>query len=175
VVAIGGAKDCRDVLVADGDGLHFEMAATEDGRDADEFAGWEILGEIAFVDGIEFVVIGEIGARNLDVDEIVHGETGLREKGFVGTEKIADFVFDLFGRFVGFGVKADASGNIQGVSDENGVAEGRLRQPSGQVNDPPFGLRVRLRERVVNGEESSDGESGGEKKDATIHGTSPLW
>src|SRR5580658_4473241 len=68
--------------VADGDGLHFEMAAAEDGSYADEFAGRQILGEITFIDGIEFVVVSEIGARNLDVDEIVHGEAGLRKKGF---------------------------------------------------------------------------------------------
>jgi hypothetical protein len=145
-------------LMADGDGLHFEMAAAEDGSYADEFASGQILGEITFVNGIEFVVVGEIGARNLDVDEIVHGESGLREQGFIRAEKIADFIFDFFGRFAGFRVKTDIPRDIQGVSDENRIAEGGLRRTAGQVDSAAFGLRVGLGERPVNSKEPGNGE-----------------
>src|SRR5271169_2782239 len=103
------------------------MTPAEDGSRADELACGKILGEIGAVRGVELVVEGKVGAGNLDVHEIVHGEAGLGQKSLVGVEEQLDLVFDFFRGLSRFRVETDISGNIKGIADKNGTAEGRLR------------------------------------------------
>ena len=110
-----------------GDRLHFEMPAAEDGRHANELPRGKFFGEVALINGVEFVVVGKIGARDLHIDQIVHRETGLTEERLVGSHEVDDLVLDLVGRFASLRIKPDIPGNIQRIPYQNGVAEGGLR------------------------------------------------
>ena len=46
-----------DLAVTDSDRLHLKMPATQNRSHADELAGGEVFGEIAFINGVEFVVV----------------------------------------------------------------------------------------------------------------------
>ena len=111
-------------LAADGDGLQLEVSAAEEGTSANKLSGGVILGgEVAFINGVEFVEEGEVGAGNLYIDEVVHGHASLRESSFQAIEHELDFILDLSGWLTGLGVQADAAGQIEGVSSKNAVAE----------------------------------------------------
>ena len=129
--------------MAHGDGLHFEVSAAQQTGYSNKLPSRQIFGEICFVSGVELVVVGKISAGDLDINEIVHSETGLSEKRFVGFEKIFDFVFDFFGGFAGL-IETDVSRDVERVASENRATEGRLRRTVWQIDGAPLGSACRL-------------------------------
>ena len=128
-------------LAAHGDGLHFEVAAAEKGARTNESTRWKILCEVCFIGGIEFVVVGQVGAEDLHVDEIVHGHAGSGERSFVAIEQELDFILDFLRRLASLRIESDAPRQVEGVSGKNSVAEGCLDEPVGQVDGATRGLR----------------------------------
>src|SRR5215469_2433759 len=143
-------------LVACGDRLHLEMAAAQDGGHADKLPRRKVSRKIGFVDGVEFVVIGEVGRGNLDIHEVVHRETGLGQKCLVGVQQKLDLVFDFVGSFARFRIKTDISGQIERVAHQNGIAERSLGRALRQIDDATLRLRVALRKSPMDCEESAD-------------------
>src|ERR1700739_2957646 len=132
------------------------MAAAQERSHSDELASGKILGEIALIHGIKFIVQGEIGAGDLHVDEIVHAETSLSKKSFVRVENIFDLIIDFFRSLLGFWVQGDITRDIKGIANENGVAVGGLGQAIREVNRPSLRHDSRLRKSAVDSKESCD-------------------
>src|SRR5260370_34254146 len=75
------------------------MASTQERGCADELASGQIFGsEVGAIDPVKLVEQGEVGAGNLNVDEIVHGHTGLLEGGLDLVEQDLNFIGDFGGR-----------------------------------------------------------------------------
>jgi len=146
------------------------MAAAQQGAGADESARRKILGEIGAIGGVEFVVVSEVSAINLNLDEVVHGHTCSAEGGLVSVEKIFDFIFDFLGRLSSLGVETDVTGEIERVPGKNGVAEGRLNRLLRKVDSAALGLSFTLRKCAANGEDGREAKGNKQNPHTTVHG-----
>src|SRR6266446_2960254 len=160
----------------DGDGLEFKMASTQERGCADELASGQIFGsEVGAIDPVKLVEQGEVGAGNLNVDEIVHGHTGLLEGGLDLVEQDLNFIGDFGGRLARF-IQANAPCEVQSVAGQNAVAERQLRIGVGKVDGAAAGLRRRLGKRPANGEQSRNGKHQEYKTCSSIqHGLAVAW
>ena len=153
-----------------GDRLELEVAAAKQCGGADEFAGRQVLcGEVTAVGGVELVVEGKIGARDLDVGEIVHAQAGLDERSFDVVEQQFDFLVDIGRRLTGLGIESDASRKVERVAGEDRAAEGELRIVVGQIDGATRGRRRRLRQRSMHRQDSSDGETNQCENGSAVH------
>src|SRR5260370_29698604 len=79
------------------------MASAQERGCADERESGQIFGsEVGAIDPVKLVEQGEVGAGNLNVDEIVHGHTGLLEGGLDLVEQDLNFIGDFGGRLARF-------------------------------------------------------------------------
>src|SRR5579863_172578 len=162
-------------LAADGYGLQLEVAAAEEGTSANKLSGRVILGgEVALIDGVEFVEEGEVGAGNLHIDEVVHGHASLRQRALQTIEHELDLVFNRGGWLARFGIETYSAGQIEGVSSKNAVAERGLHGLIGRVEDLARGLRSGLRERTINTQYPGSYEGDKQKTESAIHGKPPI-
>src|SRR5580700_38589 len=99
------------------------MASAEEGTGANEGAGGKILGELRAICCIELVVKREIGAEDLNENEVVHTHASGRKGSCVVLEEIFDFVIDFVRGLAGLGIEADASREIKRVSSKDRFAE----------------------------------------------------
>src|SRR5258707_10836558 len=108
------------------------MASTQERGCADELASGQIFGsEVGAIDPVKLVEQGEVGAGNLNVDEIVHGHTGLLEGGLDLVEQDLNFIGDFGGRLGRF-IQAKAPCEGQRVAGPNAVAERELGSGLGE-------------------------------------------
>jgi hypothetical protein len=98
--------------VADGDAHDFKMRAEEEVFDADEVAGGVGLAEDAEVLLVEGIVEAEVGAVDLDVNRVVHGEAGGGEGFFYGDEDGSGFFGGVGGGFLAGEFEAGAEGAV---------------------------------------------------------------
>src|SRR5215470_1904994 len=156
-------------LAFDGDGLHLEVTTTEEGTCTDESAGWVVFGEIGLIDGIELIEQGEVRAKHLNVDEVVHGHASLGKSTLHAVHHKFDFLVEFGGRLAGLGVEADAPGKIERVANHNAVAEGRLHSLLRGVVDLAPELGGGLREDTMSGEKAGNEQGNERESGSAVH------
>src|SRR5580698_8966576 len=93
------AKLAADKLAANGDSLQFEVPATQKSGRSDKLARRQILGgEIALINGIEFVKERQIRAGNLHIHQVVHRHARLRQSPLQTIEHELDLILDFLRR-----------------------------------------------------------------------------
>ena len=107
-----------------------ETSAPQKRSGADEGAGRKILGEVSAINLVELFVQGEIGTKDLDGDQVVHGHIGGGESGLHPVEQQPNLLLDLFRRLAGLRIDADFPRQIESVADEHSVAVGQLVRPA---------------------------------------------
>src|ERR1700730_1787536 len=145
-------------LPANSDGLDLEMATAQQRGYADELARGQVLGrEVGSIGSVEFVVERQVGAGDLNIDEVIHGHPGLLESGLDLVEQNLDFVGDFGGGLARF-IQADASCEGKRGAGQNAVTERQLRIGIGKVDGAAAWLRRGLGESAANREEPSCGK-----------------
>src|SRR5678815_3871638 len=97
---------------ADRDALQLEMAAAQQRSGPDEAPRRELLAEVTAVGRVEAVVEGEVGAEDLDGDQVVHSEPGLRQDRLHPVEEQADLLVEVRRRLPRFRVHSDAAREV---------------------------------------------------------------
>src|ERR1700676_916595 len=152
-----------------GDSLQLEVPAAKPRPCTDKRARGKILAEVGLVDGIELLEQGEVGAEHLNVHDIVHGHSSLRERAFHAVEHELCFVVNFGRRLAGFRIESDSSGEVQRVCSQNAVAVRRLYDFLGCIEAFSRGLRGRLGENAVSGQKSGHEKRGEREHDSAIH------
>src|SRR5262249_10367691 len=76
----------------------------------------------------------QVRTGNLHIDQIIHGHARLLQNGLLAIQQQLDLVFNLVRRLPGLCVEADSPRQIEGVANEDSVAEGRLHLFLGQID-----------------------------------------
>ena len=168
-------RNCPRRLAANGNRLQFEMAAAQERACSDEFPCRIVFrGEVAFVDGVELVEEGQVGAGDLHVDEVVHGHAGLGQRAFQAIEHELDLILDFRRRLAGFRIEADSAGQVERIAGENSVAERGVNRFCGRIEHFSRGLRCGLRKCAVHAEDSCNDKSDDQKTESAIHAKPPF-
>lgn len=124
----------RKTSSANGNGTNFKVSTTQEWSGAKESAGGKIAREIGTVAGIKAVEESKVGTENLDRNEVVHHHLGGGEHVTDTIEQDRDLLIKVVGRYSSIGIDSDTTGEIQGVPDENSIAERQVMTAVGQVD-----------------------------------------
>src|SRR6266404_4098617 len=143
---------------ADSNCLELKMAAAQQRGYANELARRQVLGsEVSAIDTVEFIEQRKVCARDLHINEVIHGQSRLFQDGLDLVEQDLDFVCDFGRRFAGF-IQTDAPREVERVSGENAVTERKLRIGIGKVDGAARRLRGRLGECAADRKRSRSGK-----------------
>src|ERR1044071_1551411 len=102
------------------------MSTAQERAGADKGASREIFAEIGAIYLVKLFVQTEVGAKNLDRNQVVHRHVSRGESGLHPVEEKPDLFFDVFRRLSSLGIDSDPARQIKRVARQHRVAEGQL-------------------------------------------------
>src|ERR1700760_358854 len=110
----------------DCDALNFEMSAEQQWSGTDKGSSGQWVLKISRVNGVELVEEGDVAAKHLDEDQVVHGEHGSSEGVAERRHHRVNLSVEIGGHGAGTGSEADVTGKISGVAYDYRPAEGKI-------------------------------------------------